>query len=109
MLERSRIGVAQAEELAGPSKATAFLSKAAPVLLGAAILGGIAAVGVRIDAAINADLIHTLRENWSWSRFLTSHHSMTALSQMYPGAVEGLYALLGAVVGGRKLGPLFDR
>lgn len=34
----------------GPSGAKEFLAKFAPIVLGAAILGGIAAVGVRMEA-----------------------------------------------------------
>ena len=52
--ERSRERIAPTvEALSGPSQANVFLSKAEPALLGAAILGGAAAVGDRLETLLS--------------------------------------------------------
>lgn len=87
----------ESSSLIPPSGAYDFLSKHSSTILAAAIGAGIVAVVLRIDGALNRDLVDTLKANWHPLRCVFSHHALTALSEFYPGVVEagfgGLVAL----------------
>lgn len=86
--------------LAEPSQldsALNFIAATAPAALGAVVLAGIAEVGMRIDSNLNADIINTLKQDWSWTRIFTSGHAMTVLWQDHEIIYDACVAGIGAV------------
>ncbi|MCB0352653.1 MAG: hypothetical protein KDD64_03985 [Bdellovibrionales bacterium] len=66
---------------------------------GAAIVSAIAAVGIKIDQAVNPEIIQALTDNWSWWKVFTSHHAMAALAQSHPLGTFGVFGAIGAIQG----------